>query len=329
MENNENIIENNQKLENQKNDNVENISRAETENMESIIQFPNIENGIESNAKNLQSANEVDEKCKLELEKRDEQNLNILGKFKSVEQLAKAYENLQAEFTRRSQILKKLEQDKVDNLSKKTDFTICDNEKKCDEESHKENDFSTENSEKNAKNTEKMQKIEDFSSKVDTNENSPATNAAENSFENQQENDENKALQSKQNDSEINLQLKSLVENGQISKGTYLEIANKILQNSKLLDETNGIAQAVLSLLSEKTTDYETKIADPNFIVSLAQNNKQAYDKIINDYVDGCQRKNLPLFMTKSFGASIPASTPAAPTTLSEARMVLEKLLTD
>ncbi len=316
MENNEEKIENINTIKNQNDITQNTVSRAENEIEEPVIQFLNAENeDNESIAENPQSANEVTENCK-DLETRDAQNMNILGKFKSVEQLAKAYENLQAEFTRRSQLLKQLEQNKVDNLNKKTDLESCESEQRnivqtqseCEQNSEictqnvseqptAENDFLSENTEKSAKNTEKTQKNDENSSNFDENQ--------------------------------INTQLKAFVETGQISKETYLEIANKIMQNSKLLDDASGLAQAVLTILSEKKTDYETKIADPAFIVSLAQNNKQAYDKIISEYVDGCQRKNLPLFMTKNFGASIPASTPAAPTTLSEARVVLEKLLSD
>lgn len=314
MENNEEKIENINTLENYDVMEQNGVSRAENE--KSVIQFPNAENGNnESSAENPQSANEVSENCKY-LKTRDAQNMNILGKFKSVEQLAKAYENLQAEFTRRSQLLKQLEQNKVDNLSEKTDLEFCESEQSnvvqtqsesaqnseicAQNESDQpiaENNFLSENIEKNAKNTEKTQKNDENSSNFDENQ--------------------------------INLQLKTFVETGQISKETYLEIANEIMQNSKLLDDANGLTQAVLKVLSEGKTDYETKIADPEFIVSLAQHNKQAYDKIISEYVDGCQRKNLPLFMTKNFGASIPASTPAVPKTLSEARVVLEKLLSE
>jgi len=316
MENNEKKIENINTIENQ-NDIIKNSdSRAKTEIEEPVIQFPTAEIDMsESSAKNLISANEVSENCK-EQEIRDEQNLNILGKFKSVEQLAKAYENLQAEFTRRSQLLKQLEQNKVDNLDIKTDLNFSESEQnsatKLESESEQNSEICEQNESEqiaggnaifskntgnDAKNTEKTQKIDEKSSNFDKNQ--------------------------------INTQLKAFVETGQISKETYLEIANKIMQNSKLLDDNSGLTQVVLSILSEKKADYETKIENPEFIVSLAQNNKQAYDKIISEYVDGCQRKNLPLFMTKNFGASIPASTPATPTTLNEARIVLEKLLSD
>ena len=316
MENNKEKVENINTIENENNIQQNIVARAKNEIEEPVIQFPNAENeDSESIAENPQSANEVSANC-IDLETRDVQNMNILGKFKSVEQLAKAYENLQAEFTRRSQLLKQLEQNKADNLDKKTYLELCASEQNNNtqtqieseqnseicpqnesEQSPAENVIISENADNNAKNTEKTQKNNEKSSNFDENQ--------------------------------INSQLKEFVETGQISKETYLEIANKIMQNSKLLDDASGIAQAVLTILSEKKTDFETKIADPEFIVSLAQNNKQAYDTIISEYVDGCQRKNLPLFMTKNFGASIPASTPAVPTTLSEARVVLEKLLSD
>ncbi len=312
MKNNEENIQKNNTLDNQ-NEYKINVSRAENE--EPIIQFPNVENNVNI-VENPQSANEVSEKSLEKLDKRDEQELNILGKFKSVEQLTKAYENLQAEFTRKSQLLKEALQNKADNLSDKTDLITCKENENIDDFAQNENtqiseefasnqnqppiaknNFSSENDEKNAKNTSKTQKNEENSSIFDENK--------------------------------INQQLKFFVEKGQISKKTYLEIANKILQNSKLLDEASGVTQAVLDVLSTKENDFNTKIADTEFIVNLVQNNKNAYDKIINDYVDSCQKKDLPLFMTKNFGASIPASTPNMPTTLSEARVVLEKLLSN
>lgn len=312
MENNEENIQKINTLDNQ-NEYKINVSRAENE--EPIIQFPNVENNVNI-VENPQSANEVSEKSLEKLDKRDEQELNILGKFKSVEQLTKAYENLQAEFTRKSQLLKEALQNKADNLSDKTDLVTCKENENIDDFAQNENtqiseefasnqnqpptaknNFSSKNDEKNAKNTSKTQKNEENSSIFDENK--------------------------------INQQLKSFVEKGQISKKTYLEIANKILQNSKLLDEASGVTQAVLDVLSTKENDFNTKIADTEFIVNLVQNNKNAYDKIINDYVDSCQKKDLPLFMTKNFGASIPASTPNMPTTLSEARVVLEKLLSN
>lgn len=307
MENNEEKIENINTLENY--DVMTHFGDSRAENEESVIQFPNAENeNNESSAENPQSANEVSENCK-GLETRDAQNMNILGKFKSVEQLAKAYENLQAEFTRRSQLLKQLEQNKVDNLNAKTDLEFCESEQSNVVQTQSESEQNSEICEQSE--SEKLTAENNFLS-----ENTEKT----------QKNDENS---SNFDENQINSQLKTFVETGQISKETYLEIANEIMQNSKLLDDANGLTQAVLKVLSEGKTDYETKIADPEFIVSLAQNNKQAYDKIISEYVDGCQRKNLPLFMTKNFGASIPASTPAVPKTLSEARVVLEKLLSE
>ena len=54
---------------------------------------------------------------------KEEEALTALGKFKDVNALARAYESLQAEFTRRSQRLKELER-AVENSSEKVEKAL-------------------------------------------------------------------------------------------------------------------------------------------------------------------------------------------------------------
>ncbi len=292
-------------------------------------------------AKNLQGADEVGANCETNIAKRDEENLNILGKFKSVATLAKAYENLQAEFTRKSQLLSKYEHSAYENLDLKTDDKFNELSENLDTDNTKNEGetaevASGESTLENQKNSEKMQKSEEKTQKINVFSRNLEKNAhlgveqeevltQQNDDENELNNLEN--LQNEQSKNDINQQIKQLCESGVVSKDIYGAIVNKFMENSALIDNPNGVTEAVLSLFLEHSTQYDKQINDPEFIVNLAKNNKQAHDEIIRDYVEECSRKKVPPLMTRNFGANIAASTPSTPTTLTEARDILEKLL--
>lgn len=290
-----------------------------------------------STVKNLDSADEISAKCEQEIKNGDEENLNILGKFKNVATLAKAYENLQAEFTRKSQLLKEYERSMRENPNLATEPTlkIFDKDLKIvsngdatvnelsvkyenllknepindkNEQKTNENAQEVENGLKNEFNTSKF-------SNQSTQENEFLNNAKSEVFPNEKSADL------------INLQIKRLVENGVVNKETYQDIAKKFMENSTLIDNPNGVAEVVIGLLNERATQYQNEMQDTDFIVNLVKNNKQAHDKIISEYVEGCSRKTIPPLMTKTLGSSILASTPSAPTTLSQAKELLEKWL--
>lgn len=79
-----------------------------------------------------------------------------LGKFKNAQALLDAYNNLQAEFTKKCQRLSQLEKDKTDNLS---DLKLNDIEK--DENLTKNQDFDIKNGEKSENNEEIKEKSDE------------------------------------------------------------------------------------------------------------------------------------------------------------------------
>ena len=293
-----------------------------------------------STVTNPQCASEVSVEGKNDIQKRDKQNQNILGKFKNVETLAKAYTNLQAEFTRKSQLLKEFERQNIDNLSNKTDTvrdktdlveefdkavkTQNDEVKNCKENDKclLNNEETVENTQKNEEKAQKSDKSNDFleNKEIDLEFN-------QKNLSNLKKSNELEKTNSDLQENFIELQLKELIETNTISKDMYKEIANELLENDALLKSNNAVVQVVLKMLNEHSADYNQKINDSNFILDLALNNKQVHDKIIQDYVDRCQRDQLPRLITKSIGANILASTPSVPTTLSEAGTILEKWL--
>lgn len=285
-------------------------------------------------AKNPQGADEVGANCETSIAKRDEENLNILGKFKSVATLAKAYENLQAEFTRKSQLLSKYEHSTCENLDSKTADKLNELSENLDTDNTKYEGETAEVASgesllEKQKNSEKTQKSNVFSQNLEENAHFGVKQVKvltqQNDGENKPNNLEN--LQNEQSKNDINQQIKQLCESGVVSKDIYGAIVNKFMENSALIDNPNGVTEAVLSLFLEHSTQYDKQINDPEFIVNLAKSNKQAHDEIIREYVEECSRKKVPPLMTGNFGANIPASTPSTPTTLTEARDILEKLL--
>lgn len=82
-------------------------------------QLENVETSMEDN-KNSSLAGKTEEDCQKLEESKAERGVPI-GKFKSVDDLYQAYNNLQSEFTRKSQKLAELEKDKTSHVASDED----------------------------------------------------------------------------------------------------------------------------------------------------------------------------------------------------------------
>ena len=203
----------------------------------------------EARVENVEQENDIyDEKINCE----SKENCSPYGKFKNADTLYKGYQDLQSEFTRKSQRLSELEKSiELDNVKKNTPI-------------------------------------------YDT--------------ENWQE--------------ELSAFLKKYKNASKFSK----DISNEILSDKDLAIKPNSLEIAYGRVLGKKFKTNEELVQDENFLNEYIFSNDKIKEKIIKDYVNQIKSNNLnPLFVSSAKG-SITGVNNGSPRTLSEAKLMTEKL---
>ena len=213
-----------------------------------------------------------------------------LGKFKSPQALLDAYNNLQAEFTRKSQLLSQLQKDKIDSekLQEQENF---DNEK-----------------EKSIKKQENFIELEESSQEKKETQN---TEKKETKFHEQ-----NSAVQLG-DDQEQELS-QFLLERPEATK--YAEEIKSYLESKTNNNPfENALANVILSHIKTK------KIGD-QIIDEYVLSNEQIKNKIIENYLSELSKQKPPLVMSSQGGERVSGVLPDSPKTLAEAKKIVNNM---
>ncbi len=215
------------------------------------------------------------------------------GKFKTVEGLMAAYENLEKEFTKKSQILSEMfKKPKVDNA-----------------------DENTNNNSENAENIKNSVVLLGEGDDVDLidNPNSPMKSK-----------DENKVSAPTKNWKE---QLDNFLEKNQDAKAFSKEIAKEVMENKELENMENGWELAFNRVLAKKYKSSEQLVEDEDFLNDYVYSSEKIKNKILFDYLAGVNtNKVAPIVLTNS-SSSVAFSGGEQVKTLHDAKSVLEKML--
>lgn len=215
---------------------------------------------------------------------------NDLGKFKNAKALLDAYNNLQSEFTRKCQLLKELQKDKIDEEKVSNDENIEKN---------------LENSIKNQENLLKNENNEENHAEV-----------IDSKIETSQEKD-NVELGDDQDNTQALSQF--LLENHEAVE--YAEEIKKYLQsNSKNKNPfENAWANVILSHI--KTNNSSDPMID-QYILS----NEKVKNKIIENYLNELTNQKSPMIMSSQGGERVSGVFPDSPKTLAEAKKIVNNM---
>jgi hypothetical protein len=269
-----------------------------------------------------------------------------LKKFKTTEALVKAYNALEAEFTKRSQRLRELErrikEGNYGAANRSPHPYTPPTEGNCKENIDTEN---VENQEENAENidTENTEIREENAENIDT-ENTEiqeenSENIDEKNAEKQEknggiearniedENGENVEIENAENKEEIDGDFEDFVEKfvGKYPLAAELaaEIAAEIVGNGDSTE--NCLENAYVRVLEKRYLNPENALRDEGFLEKYVFGNPIVKEKIIADYIDNLQKESLPKLMAR--GGTIPVSPPHKPKNLAEAANMAREML--
>ena len=212
-----------------------------------------------------------------------------LGKFKSPQALLEAYNNLQAEFTRKSQLLKSLQKDKIDSDKQQ----IQENFEKREE-----------NSIKNQENLQEIKEIEEIEEKTIEKENEALSQNSDEQIGDDQEYEEKFS--------------QFLLERPEAEK--YADEIKSYLESNLNNDPfENALANVILSHIKTK------KIGDP-IIDEYVLSNEQVKNKIIENYLSELANQKPPVVMSSQGGERVSGVLPDSPKTLAEAKRIVNNM---
>lgn len=279
----------------------------------------------------------------------------ILGKFESVEELERAYLELQAEFTRKSQKLASLRRFQNVNNQTAVNFSSnnsaelnselkenlqenidsIENSSKSVDQGSRGNDFI--NMQSNLKNsselTKNQSKLESLDGEIEDEEGADVSpkSSEDKGFESKDELCENDSSETV-SDSDFGITKESLkeIETFSLSVGDESlkeKLTQKYQENGGFSDEKFGLTQAVFSVLNDKMQAMQKAFESEENLLNLVETHSEIKDKIIANYINDCAKNKVPPLINKTLGANMVASTPSKLTTLSEVASVLNDWL--
>lgn len=216
----------------------------------------------------------------------EEGSLN-LGKFKGVEELKKAYEALQSQFTKKCQRLSVFEKQK--SLSEEDNAV----------------------SEKESDNILEENTMDGEMKSLQNTENENTQNNAENAPDYLNEN--------------WNCKVDDFFKNTPKAKPFAYEIAMLLSSDKVLASMPNSLEFAYNKVLANHYKSENDYLQDEHFIESVL-NNEKITQAVIKKYLKLVQKNMAPVMMSQSFGASVGLSNKSKPKDLNQARIIAERM---
>ena len=218
-----------------------------------------------------------------------------LGKFKDPQALLEAYNNLQAEFTRKSQLLAVLQKDKVDEAK--------DKETTISEEILIENDKKTQKNNENSDNIHHFQEQTiKSSSTIDS--------------DNVKENQDNFHADEQENLDKLN----QFLDENNDAKAYADEIKDYLKSNNGIKNPFENVwANIVLSHIKSNEKD------DP-IINQYIFSNEDLKNKIIENYLNELSNSRPPMVLSSQGGERVSGVFPDSPKSLAEAKKIVNNM---
>lgn len=255
----------------------------------------------------------------------------LLGKFRNVEQLMKAYNELQSEFTRKSQMLKQLKKDleEQQNSAKSSqehlvpcgqnetaaEKAVCPQTTCCETMNEREKDemsFAIET----------LQLQENQASFLDEMQENPAS-SSDRDLQLQASFSDNNQLQENLPSPE---ELQKLVENFLVSHpkayAVKEQLLNKLIDNPKMTSEKNFLELCLLDVLNSNYVPPAELAKSSEFLQEHILNNPDIISKIVDGFVS--KQVDLPRTISGHFGA-ISLTPPHKPKTIKEASILAQE----
>ncbi len=239
------------------------------------------------------------------------QDMNM-GKFKSVQALMDAYNNLQAEFTKKCQKLSQLQKDKTNSALSDLDLQeIADFENNL-----------TKNDVKQLKNEEKTDYIEENGEIIEKNEKEKEKAISINSTEKV----EFQSAEGLNKDASVEnagqQQLDKFLESNFDAKLYEEEIKKRFPACKEKCSDPYQVAWAEVLLSSLKEGD---KLSDP-LINQYVLSDERVKNKIIEDYLKALNASKPPIIMSSQSGERLSGVSPDRPKTLADAKVMMDKM---
>lgn len=221
---------------------------------------------------------------------------SMLGKFKDATSLLNAYNNLQAEFTRKSQKLAELTKKNADELSEKDDAltgSTKDTKENNSLDKDVKEDIATANLSENSSCTKNEDKpdIDDF-------------------------------------DAVLSKKLLKFAENQPQVINVVEAVKSEILQNKDLLNLQNGIDIAYRLVREKQKSEPAEIIKDPNFLQQYILSNSDITSQIVDEYIRSLATKNAsPKLISGDSKTMVVSPTENSPKSLSDANKIFAKML--
>jgi len=235
-----------------------------------------------------------------------------LGKFKNTESLLSAYNNLQAEFTRKCQKLKEFEKfDDVKCFNSDVLSGILPENLKAEK---LQGEFEKSISDKTA------EMLQD-ETQCETNE--PQSETTKNS---QSETKEN-TLAEQYEQVEISQQVNQLEEPkkdlNDMQKTEQTEQTEQTKQNETQIRQMNEHSKGNSN---QKIQFQQELLKDDEFIKNFIKSHSDIKEEILKSYLEEVQKTKSPKVISSSVGCGIPLATPPKPTNLEEAKEIIKKM---
>ena len=209
-----------------------------------------------------------------------------LGKFKDVTALLNAYNNLEAEFTRKCQLLKSIQKEKIDESENIDNLQNNDNLQANDTNLMKNDEKIANNQEKNVENNKLIKSFEEI----------------------QEDNNQNDYLQS------FN---QFLDENEQAKE--YADEIKKYLDGQRIKNPyEDAWANVILNHIKVRQSDP--------LISQYVQNNEEVKNKIIENYLNDLKSQKPPYIISSQGGQRVSGVLPDSPKTLADAKKILNNM---
>lgn len=252
---------------------------------------------------------------------------STFGKFKDANSLFKAYNELESEFTKKSQILSQLEK----SLGVKKNTTDSDNSQKVETVSTVENELNKQiiefdqiesDNKSNIKNCEKSDVNRDL---FDKNTNKAVNSSNTETLNNSNSKIDNASVPIYELDNWHELLGKFLSEY-ENSKYFSEQICNEILSDKVLALSPNSLEIAYGRVLGKNYKTNEQLIKDEKFLENYILKNNEIKNKIIKNYLDEIKNKTTPLVVTTSKGSKLGVNQTPKATNLTEAKLLMSRM---
>lgn len=237
---------------------------------------------------------------------------SLLGKFKDIESLVQSYENLQSEFTRKSQRLSKLEKQDSEKIADSVG-TAADLERKNATVQN-----GTVDADKNADNADIADNAAAFSKSILAD----SVNDALNEAAGQQLSD------IETNNLAWEGQVENFLDKNPLAKKFANEIVDEISRDKDLSNSQNSLEIAFSRVLANRYRSESEIAEDEKFLNDHVLSNEKIIKRVVLNYLSRLQKNATPPVISNSASSHLSLTSLDKPKNLEDAKAIVERMMT-